>query len=136
MGLNTAKLRDVDALLTPLLRQARIPGVAIAVVIGEELVYAKGFGSRNLAQNAPMTPDTLYPIASTTKSINATLLAMLVDDGLIQWDTPVRRYLPHFALRDEMASARATLRDLVTMRTGLPRHDWVWIANPGSRAQL
>jgi CubicO group peptidase (beta-lactamase class C family) len=69
---------------------------------------------------------TPYPAASTSKAINATLIGMLVDDGLLAWDVPVRDYLPEFALSDPSRSGGVTLRDLILMRTGLPRHDWTW----------
>lgn len=135
----TVSLRNLDkldALIEPMLRVARVPGAAIAVVASGKVVYAKGFGYRDLRSKKPLTADTIYPIASTTKTINATLLGMLVDEGRLEWDAPVQRYLPHFRLRDAVISARVTVRDLVTMRTGLPRHDWVWSGSSKTRAQL
>src|SRR6266852_5819442 len=83
-----------------------------------------------------MDADTIYPIASTTKSINATLLGMLVDEGKLSWDALIQYYLPSFRLKDPLASQQVTLRDLLTMRTGLPRHDWLWMENPIDRASL
>jgi CubicO group peptidase (beta-lactamase class C family) len=130
------ELDRIDGLIEPILRTARIPGAAIAVVAGGENVFAKGYGYRDLGSLKPMTARTVYPVASTTKSINATLLGMLVDDGLLSWDRPVQDYLPRFRLEDSTIGAQATLRDLVTMRTGLPRHDWLWAENPISRADL
>lgn len=129
-------LDKLDALIEPILGAARIPGAAIAVVAGGNTAYAKGFGYRDLQRKKPLTADTIYPIASTTKTINSTLLGMLVDEGCLDWDAPVQRYLPHFRLRDAVISPRVTVRDLVTMRTGLPRHDWVWSGNTRTRAQL
>jgi CubicO group peptidase (beta-lactamase class C family) len=114
----------------------RIPGIGIAVVIGGETVFAGGFGQRRLGQPEPMDAETIYPIASTTKSINATLLGMLVDEGKLSWDAPIQGYLPWFRLKDPLASQQVTLRDLLIMRTGLPRHDWVWMENPMDRAAL
>src|SRR5258706_8303116 len=103
MGLNRGKLREVDELGDPLLKRGRIPGAALAVVAGDKLVYAKGFGYRDLGRRLATTANTRYPIASTTKTINATLIGMLVDDGKLDWDTPVRSYLPRFELRSELA---------------------------------
>jgi CubicO group peptidase (beta-lactamase class C family) len=114
----------------------RVPGVAIAVVAGNETVFVGGFGYRDLHQRAPVDADTIYPIASTTKSINAALLGMLVDEGKLSWDAPIHSYLPWFRLKDPLASQQVTLRDLVTMRTGLPRHDWLWMENPIDRAAV
>jgi CubicO group peptidase (beta-lactamase class C family) len=83
-----------------------------------------------------MTAQTIYPIASTTKALNATLIGMLVARGHLAWDVPVQNYFSRFRLCDPLMSAQVTLRDLVTMRTGLGRHDFVWMADPLTRADL
>jgi CubicO group peptidase (beta-lactamase class C family) len=80
---------------------------------------------RDIDTGAPVTRDTVFPICSVTKSFTATAIALLVDEGLLDWDTPVRTILPEFRLRDTVATEQASLRDLLTHRTGLPRHDWV-----------
>jgi CubicO group peptidase (beta-lactamase class C family) len=134
--MRTDNVTKLDALLEPLLRTGRIPGAAIAIVADDRLIYARGFGYRDLRARRPLRPDTVYPIASTTKAINATLLGMLVDEGSLEWDVPIQRYLPTFKLADAAISARVTIRDLVTMRTGLPRHDWVWWGYPMTRGEL
>ena len=126
----------LDAVVEPILRAARIPGAAVAVVAGGQVVCARGYGVRDLQSQLPIAAETIYPIGSTTKSMNATLLAMLVDAGKLAWDVPVQAYLPAFRLLDPLASAQVTLRDLLTMRTGLPRHDWLWIENLQTRAEL
>jgi len=61
---------------------------------------------------------------------------MLVDEGRLAWDEPVQTYLPQFRLQDPQISAQVTVRDLITMRTGLPRHDWLWMESPFSRVEL
>ena len=129
-------VEKLDSIIGPMLRAARVPGAAIAVVAGGEVVYAQGYGYRDLVAKLPVTPDTVYPIASTTKAINATLLGMLVDEGRLAWDAPVQNYLPRFRIGDSSRSSQITVRDLLLMRTGLPRHDWLWIENPISRAEL
>lgn len=83
-----------------------------------------------------MTSLTRYPIASTTKAMNATLLGMRVDEGKLKWDAPVQDYLPSFRLHDRALSHLVTIRDLVAMRTGLPAHDFVWLENAITRADL
>jgi len=130
---NLSKLGEIIAAI---LGAARIPGAAIAIVSDEETVFAQGYGYRALETRLPMAADTVYPIASTTKAINATLVGMLVDEGKLAWDTPVQNYLPRFFLGDFSASSQVTIRDLLVMRTGLPRHDWLWIGNSVSRAEL
>ena len=80
----------LDATVELLLRAARIPGAAIAIVAGGRTVFAKGYGYRDLGAKLPVTADTHYPIGSTTKAINATLIGMLVDEGRLAWDVPVQ----------------------------------------------
>lgn len=114
-----------------------VPGLAIAVVAGGEVVYAEGFGHRDVEEKLPMTPDTLFAIGSTTKAMTATVLGMLVDEGKLEWDEPLLTYLPSFRLSDPMTTARITPRDLVTHRSGLPRHDLLWYNNNEStRAEM
>ena len=113
-----------------------VPGLAVAIVQDGEVVLAKGYGVRDVAGNLPVTPDTLFAIGSSTKAFTVMSLAVLVDDGKLDWDTPVQAYLPRFALQDECASAGMTPRDLVTHRSGLPRHDLVWYNAPLTRAEL
>jgi CubicO group peptidase (beta-lactamase class C family) len=114
----------------------KAPGLAVAIVKNGEVVLLEGYGVRDVGSQAPVTPDTLFAIGSATKAFTATSLALLVDEGKIAWDTPVRAYLPAFKLKDPMASERMTPRDLVTHRSGLPRHDRVWYAAPLSRREL
>ncbi len=114
-----------------------VPGLAIAVVSGGEVVYAEGFGYRDFEQRLPMTPDTLFAIGSTTKAMTATVLGMLSDEGKMEWDESLLTYLPSFRLSDPMTTARITPRDLVTHRSGLPRHDLLWYNNNEStRAEM
>jgi CubicO group peptidase (beta-lactamase class C family) len=132
----TERLNELDACIEAILRKSRAPGIGLAVVANDCVVCARGFGHRDRSAGLPMTGETIYPIASTSKAMNAVLLGMLVDEGRVAWDAPVQRYLPGFRLGDELISSRVTLRDLVTMRTGLPRHDWLWTENVQSRTEL
>ncbi|HEV8331153.1 MAG TPA: serine hydrolase [Steroidobacteraceae bacterium] len=134
--MHIANLDRLDAFMAEVLSAARIPGAALAVVVGDETVFAKGYGYRDWARRLPMRADTRYPIASTSKAMNSTLLGMLVDEGRLSWDAPVQSYAPAFLLQDPVRSAQVTARDLITMRTGLPRHDWVWTGNSTTRADL
>ena len=130
------KLQSLGSVIEPMLRAGRIPGAGLAMVADGKIVFDEGYGHRDLRGRLPLTAQTIFPIASTSKSINATLLGMLVDEGKLAWDTPVQRYVPHFRMGDTLTSSRVTLRDLVTMRAGLPRHDWLWVGNRASRAEL
>ncbi len=131
-----SNLHRLDALIEPILRVARVPGAAVAVVSGEQTVFARGYGYREVRTTQPMTVDTLYPIASATKGMNATLLGMLVDERLLAWDVPIREYLPCLRLQDALATSAVTLRDLLSLRTGLPRHDFLWTESGICRAEL
>lgn len=129
-------LEKLDEIVAPILRAARVPGAAIAVVCEGETVFAQGYGYCEVEQRTRVTPATRYPIGSTSKAFNATLLGTLVDDGQLAWDAPLRDYLPGFRLRDPLISGLVSTRDLVTMRTGLPRHDFVWTRSPITRSEL
>jgi CubicO group peptidase (beta-lactamase class C family) len=100
-----------------------VPGVAVAVVRGDEVIFSKGFGLADVSKKAPVTPDTRFFIGSTTKAFTATLVGMLVDEGRMQWDDPVEKYVPAFklAVQSKNPGDRATLRDVLSHRTGFTR---------------
>jgi CubicO group peptidase (beta-lactamase class C family) len=104
-----------------------VPGAAVTAVAAGEVVLADGFGRRNGAD--PVTPSTLFMLASDTKCFAAATLCLLVEDGLLDLDQPVQRYLPWFAMHDERISGWVTCRDLLAHRTGLPRHDFLTVGN-------
>ena len=105
------------------LEKWQVPGLAIAVVKDGQVVLARGYGHRQLGQNAPVTAETVFPIASCTKSFTAACVAMLADEGKLGWDDPVRKHLPDFRVADPYVSEHVTLRDLACHRTGLVRGD-------------
>ncbi|MGG4498836.1 serine hydrolase domain-containing protein [Brevibacillus reuszeri] len=113
-----------------------VPGCAMAVIQDTEVIFSKGFGHLQLGSEEQVSRQTLFPIASATKPFTALGLAMLVEDGLLDWDTPLQTYWPEFRLYDAIATNRTTVRDLLCHRTGLPRHDLVWYQTPFARAEL
>jgi CubicO group peptidase (beta-lactamase class C family) len=127
---------DFAPLVRRLMARDRIPGVAIGVVERGRLVFARGFGDRDVEHRLPMTPDTLVPLGSASKAFTATAIALLADEGKIALDAPVRTYLRDFSLEDPVASATLTTRDLLTHKSGLPRHDFFWYQTPLSRDEL
>ncbi|MCP4896747.1 MAG: serine hydrolase [bacterium] len=130
-------LEGFDELVRQAIADFNVPGLGIAVVAGGEVVYAEGFGFRDVESQKPMTPDSLFAIGSTTKAMTVTTLGMLVDQGKLDWDKPLRIYLPGFRLSDPLTTERITPRDLVTHRSGLPRHDLVWYNNDNAtRAEI
>lgn len=99
---------------------------------GDEAVYLKGHGVRQAGGKQPVTPDSLFCIGSLTKAFTTTAMAMLVDDGNMSWDDPVRKHVPYFHLSDPLADVNVTLRDLVTHRTGIGGHNLLWMDAPWS----
>ncbi|MGV3525390.1 MAG: serine hydrolase [Candidatus Sericytochromatia bacterium] len=117
-------------------RQWNTPGLAVAIVHHDRVVLAEGFGLRDLAAQLPVTPATRFAIGSSTKAFTASALSMLVDEGQLRWDTPLQHYLPAFRLQDPLASQAITALDLLTHRSGLPRHDLAWYGSGRSRQAL
>jgi CubicO group peptidase (beta-lactamase class C family) len=128
---DTAKdaLAGYDEFVDKMVKESNVPGLAIAIVKGGEVVYAKGFGYRDVEKKLPVTPDTLFAIGSSTKAFTTFTMATLVDEGKLDWDKPVRTFLPGFRMYDADTTELITPRDLVTHRSGLPRHDLVWYNN-------
>jgi CubicO group peptidase (beta-lactamase class C family) len=125
-------LGNLEGLIGEAMAEWQIPALAIAVVHERRPILLKAYGARDLEADLPATTDTQFAICSITKSFTATGIAMLVEDGSLDWDRPVRDYMPDLQLLDP-AAAEITLRDMLTHRSGLPRHDWVWF--PGDRSQ-
>lgn len=113
-----------------------VPGMSLAVVRADEVVFSGGFGVTRAGGDEAVTADTVFGVGSVTKPFTALTAALLVDEGMIAWDEPVRTWLPDFRVQDLYTSLRATPRDLLAHRTGLPRHDLVWYGADGSRADL
>src|SRR5215472_13387005 len=87
-----AKLQGLDELASQAMKEWKVPGVAIAIVQDGKVIYAKGYGYRDLEQKLPVTTGTLFPIGSITKSFTALTFAILKDEGKVDWDKPVRNY--------------------------------------------
>lgn len=115
---------ELTAYIEATMARFNIPGVAVAIVQDGQLVYAKGFGVRHLGHAEPVTPETLMLIGSTTKSMTTLMMASLVDEGLMTWETRVIDILPTFALAEPEATRRLTMRDLVCSCTGVPQRDF------------
>ena len=103
-----------------------IPGMSYGVMKGGELIAKGGYGYRDVEKKLPADENTLYGIASCSKSFNSCLLTMLVDEGLLDFDKPIREYIPDFAMYDEFATKECTIRDMLTHRTGLAPHEAMW----------
>lgn len=113
---------QLDFLAERIMQQSRIPGMAVAVVQGDALLYAKGFGLRRIGSPEKVDADTVFALASMSKAIGATAVARQISAGTLEWNTPIRNVLPNFTLADPTVSAQLTLGDLYAHRSGLPDH--------------
>jgi CubicO group peptidase (beta-lactamase class C family) len=123
---------ELDRLAVDAMADWKVPGAAIAVVQDGKVVLAKAYGQRDVEAKLPVTATTQFVIGSITKSFTATGAALLHNEGCLDWGKPVRDYVPEFRLHDPVATEQATIRDLLSHQSGLPRHDWVHL--PGDRA--
>jgi len=118
-----------------------VPGVAISLYQEGKVLFEGGFGVRELGQPTPVDAETLFMIASNTKSMTTLLLATLVDEGKLTWDTPVAAVMPDFKLGDPETTKQVLIKHLVCACTGLPRQDFEWLlefqkATPASELAL
>jgi CubicO group peptidase (beta-lactamase class C family) len=129
-------LPNLDTLAADAMAEWKVPGLAIAVVRNEEAPLLRAYGHRDVEAGLGVTTDTHFSICSITKSFTSTGLALLVDEGRLDWTKPVRDYVPEFRLQDAVATDRITVRDLLCHHSGLPRHDWIWMPADLSPAQM
>ena len=119
---------ELDRLAADAMADWKVPGAALAVVQDGKVALAKAYGQRDVEANLPVTTATQFLICSITKSFTATGVALLHNEGRLDWTKPVRDYIPEFRLHDAVATERVTVRDLLCHQSGLPRHDWVHVA--------
>ncbi len=116
----------LDAYVDAALRTWQVPGLALAVVRHDSVIYARGYGVRELGKPAPVDARTVFAIGSSSKAFTAAAVAMVVDEKKVDLDAPAAAYLPTFQLYDPYASRELTVRDLLTHRSGLARGELVW----------
>jgi CubicO group peptidase (beta-lactamase class C family) len=118
-GAASAQPADLDQWVARAMQTFTVPGIALAVVKDDRVIVAKGYGVRQLGDPTPVDARTLFGIASNTKAFTATALGLLVEEHMIEWDAPVVRYLPGFAMWDPFVTRELTVRDLLVHRSGL-----------------
>jgi len=126
----------LEATITKALDDWQVPGLAIAIVKDDHVVFAKGFGVRKKGEPASVDADTLFAIGSTSKAFTAATLAMLIDEGKLAWDDPVTKHLGGFELYDPAVTRELTVRDLLCHRSGLPRGDALWYGTRNDRDEV
>ncbi|HEV7473590.1 MAG TPA: serine hydrolase [Pyrinomonadaceae bacterium] len=133
-----AKLKEIDDYAAKAGADWRVPGFAIAIVKDDKIVFAKGYGLRELGKPEAVDKDTLFAIASNSKAFTSAALATLIDEGKLRWDDPVTKYLPSFQLYDPYVTREMTVRDLLSHRSGLATFggDLLWYESSYSRAEI
>lgn len=124
--LTNASLQGIDTLLNQILKDQNIAGFSVAVVSGDQIIYSKGFGYRDLENKKPVTPNTLFAVGSSTKAFTAGLLGILQKEGKLSLDGNAVSYLPQLRFINDNMNNQITVRDLMTHRTGLSRYDLSW----------
>jgi CubicO group peptidase (beta-lactamase class C family) len=130
------KLGNFDAYMAKVLKDWNAPGIGVGIVKGDKLVFAKGYGFRDYGQKLAFTPTTLQQIASNTKLFTAVAAGMLVEEGKLTWDKPVRESVPSIKFYNNELDNTVTLRDMLSHRTGITRHDMIWYQSDDTRKQL
>lgn len=129
-------LEGLDDFINQAMKDWKVPGLALAVIENGKVTLLKGYGYRDMEKQLPVTEHTLFAIGSITKSFTVSTLGMEMDEGKVDWDKPVRDYLSTFKLYTPELTEQMTIRDLITHRSGLPRHDLVWYSSDFSREDL
>lgn len=127
----------LDTAFQRVLKDRKAAGFAVAVVSKGKIIYSKGFGYRDYENKLPVTPNTLFAIGSCTKAFTSSLIGLLSAGNKLDYDKPVREYLPELRFFNKDLDNTVTLRDMMCHRTGLPRHDYSWyLFNTASRDSL
>lgn len=130
------KLQDFDQRMQKIMEDWNVPGCAIGIVRSGKLVYAKGFGYRDIENKLPVTPNTLFAIGSNTKLFTATAIGFLVEEGKLEWDKPIKTRVPAIQFYNDQLNNFITLRDMLAHRTGLNSPDTIWFYSNFSRHEL
>jgi CubicO group peptidase (beta-lactamase class C family) len=130
------KLDGFDSYMAQVLKDWNTPGIGVGIVVNDKLVFAKGYGYRDYEKKLPFTPTTLHPIASNSKLFTAVAAGMLVEEGKLTWDKPIRESVPVIQFYNDQLNNNVTLRDMLSHRTGVTRHDLIWFKSPFTRKEL
>src|SRR3989454_3327879 len=132
----TQKLAGFDAFMEKTLKDWNAPGIGVGIVVGDKLVFAKGYGYRDYEKKLPITANTMFPIASNTKLFTSVAAGFLVEEGKLTWDRPIRESVPTIEFYDSFLNNTVTLRDMLAHRTGITRHDSIWYKSDYSTKEL
>src|SRR5229473_1976863 len=132
----TKKLDGFDSYMAQVLKDWNTPGIGVGIVVNDKLVFAKGYGYRDYEKKLPFTPATLQQIASNSKLFTAVAAGMLVEEGKLTWDKPIRESVPTIQFYNDQLNNNITLRDMLSHRTGVTRHDLIWFKSAFTRKEL
>ena len=132
----TNKLPGFDSYMEQVLKDWNTPGIGVGIVVNDKLAFAKGYGYRDYEKKLPFTPTTLCQIASNSKLFTTVAAGMLVEEGKLTWDKPVRESVPAIQFYNDQLNNNVTLRDMLSHRTGVTRHDLIWFKSPFTRKEL
>lgn len=130
------KLKGFDQYMQQAMKDWNTPGVGVGIVMNGKLVFAKGYGYRDYGKKLPVTPNTMFQIASNTKLFTTIAAGFLVDEGKLDWDKPIKNYAPSIQFYNDELNNTITLHDMLSHRTGVSRHDLIWYKSDFSRPEL
>ena len=125
-----------DAYVGAAMKTWKVPGAAIAIVRNDSMIFAKGYGIREVGKPERVTERTMFAIGSASKAFTAAGVAILVDEKKVRWDAPAAAYLPGFQLYDPYATRELTVRDILSHRSGLARGDMLWYGSELDRDEI
>jgi len=134
--MSLSSLLAIEKTLDARRQELHVPGVAFAIVKDDKIIYSHGFGMRDVANQRPVTADTLFAIGSSTKAFTAMTMMMSADEGKLALTDSPRKFLPYFHLQDPDADQHITLSDLLSHRSGLARTDLLWANGALNSEQL
>src|SRR4029077_14521995 len=131
-----ARLKGFDDYMAQVMKDWNAPGIGVGIVVKDKLVFARGYGFRDYGTKLPYTPTTTQPIASNSKLFTAVALGLLVEEGKLRWDEPIKRFVPAIRFYNDELDRSVTIRDMLSHRTGITRHDGIWYKSTFSRRDL
>jgi CubicO group peptidase (beta-lactamase class C family) len=131
-----ARLNGFDAYMEQVMKDWNAPGIGIGIVMGDKLVFAKGYGYRDYGKKLPYTINTTQPIASNSKLFTAVAVGLLVEEGKLRWDEPIKQFVPAIRFYNDELDRSVTIRDMLSHRTGVTRHDSIWYKSSFTRREL
>jgi CubicO group peptidase (beta-lactamase class C family) len=140
VSLNAQKANDVCRIIDDYINKSMAewgsPGLAIAIVKDDAIIFSKGYGRRKMGEPLAVDENTIFAVGSQTKSFTAAAIALLVDEGKLKWDDPVVKYIPEFQLSDPWITSRLTIRDCLSHRLGFDPLDLLWLLTDFKRDEL